>query len=407
MRGDREKLERNRAAAACCALVLLASGGGAVAQQERLISVRLDSALQWDTNVFRIPAGAPDPQAAFGRPGRSDRFARATLGLRLDKSYAQQQWIVDLAQTATRYEKFSSLNLDLFSYRAAWNWRLTPRVVGALSADRTQSEVDFEDARGIQRIVATTRNRSLTADAWLFGSWHLLGGLAESERKNSAAFVAQPDARTTGVDLGVRYVARSDGSITVTVRSRQGSQSGDPAAFVAGGFSEREHEIAVVWPVTGRSTLSGRLTRISRRHEDLPQRDFSGTAGELRHSWIPTARLNIGLSAVRTVVPFLFGTAASFRVEDTVAFSPSWQVSDKVVLRMNAARRSTEYLGAIVPPAGGPRRDVLRTVEFGASWTPHRKIVMGASLRQDRRTSTDAAFGFENTSAGLTAQIRF
>lgn len=400
------RLKRDGAAAACCALALLATDG-AVAQQERPITVRLDTALVWDTNVFRVPADAPDPQAALGRPGRSDRLARATLGLRLDKSYAQQQWIVDLARTATRYEKFTSLDRDFFSYRAAWNWRLTPRIAGALSADRSQSEVQFEDVRGIQRIVATTTNRSLTADAWLFGGWHVLGGVAASERKNSIPFVSLPDVHLTGADLGVRYVARSEGSVTVTLRSRQGSQFGDAAAFVAGGFSEREHEVAAVWPVTGRSSLSGRLTRISRRHDDLPQRDFSGTGGELRYSWMPTGRLNLGLAATRNVAPFLLGTAASFRVEDALAFTPSWQVSDKVVLRMNAFRRSTNYLGAIVPPAGGPRRDVLRSVELAASWTPHRRIAVGASLRQERRTSTDAAFGFENTSVGLTAQVRF
>lgn len=390
----------------CCAGALLGAMGAA-AQQEDPIAIRLDTAVQWDTNVFRLPEGAPDPQAALGRPGKSDRFARTTLGFRLDKAYAQQRFVVDLAQTATRYEKFTSLDRDFANHRAAWNWALTPRLNGTLSVERSQSEIQFEDARGAQLVVATTKNRAISADAWLFGGWHLIGGLAENERRNSAPFVSLPDSRTTGLELGVRYVARSSSSFTATVRSREGTLAGDPALFASGGFSEREHEIAGVWLVTGRSTLNGRLTWISRRHDAVPQRDFSGTAGELRYAWNPTGRLSVGVTATRTFQPFFAGTASSFRTEDTLSVSPAWRVSEKITLRMTAVRRSTEYLGALVPTAGDPRRDLVRSVEFGANWMPHRRIALGASLRHDRRSSSDAAFSFDNTVANVNASVRF
>src|SRR2546426_4836432 len=51
--------------------------------------------------VFRLPESA-DPQAQLGRSSKSDRISTTYAGLRVDKQYAQQRFLLDATVTAIR-----------------------------------------------------------------------------------------------------------------------------------------------------------------------------------------------------------------------------------------------------------------------------------------------------------------
>ena len=373
--------------------------------------LRLTGAMAWDSNVFRLPASAPDPQLALGRTGKADRSDVLTYGLRFDKSYSQQHFVVDLSRTQTRYDKFISLNRNTLSDLAQWDWRLGARLSGRLSADRTESVVDFEDIVGSRtRIVTRRTNRAFSIDGWLGDGWHLQAGLSNLESKNSTAFAASPSFTQTSGELGLNYIALSGNSITATARSRRGANTGQAVDFVNfldSGFAVQEHELAVSWVASGNSTLNGRLTRIERRNDHIAQRDFSGAAGELRYLWTPTGRLTLGLSAVRTLIPFTPDTRTSYKVDDTLSFTPAWAVAANTTLRMNLFRRTTDYLGPVVPVTGPLRRDVLTSAQVAVDWKPHDKVTLSASLQRDRRTSNDAAFTYDDTIARFNAALLY
>lgn len=373
-------------------------------------SLRAASTFTWDDNVFRLPASSPDPQSALGKPGKSDRFTATTFGFRFDKAYSLQQFQFDFSNTATRYDKFTSLNREANQYQGSWLWHLGPRITGVLGTGRSETTVDFEDSRGLQRIVSVSTTRNVNVDGRLFGGWHLLAGASTLESKNSQAFLALPNATQTSGDLGLKYVAESQSSITFNRRSTSGRfpvQAVDLITNLVGtGFSERTSELNATWIVSGKSTLSGRLTRIERRNEQFPQRDFARTGGELRYSWMPTGRLGLTVSALRNVSPFLQPTS-SFREDNTFSIGPTWTISSKTTLSMGANRTISEYLGPVVAVAGPVRRDVMRGQHIGIGWTPHASVTLGATLRQTRRTSTDSTLNFDDTSMIATASLAF
>ncbi len=374
------------------------------------LSLRLESSVNWDANVFRRPDSAADPQLDRGIGGKSDRSSRTSFGVNFDKTWSQQRVVFDAGQTAVRYDKFSSLDRDAFNYRGLWEWHLTPRISGTLSADSAESVVGFDHALAVQQIVTVTRNRGFTADGWLFGGWHLLAGVSEFERKNSQVFLAIPGITQTSGEIGLRYVTASQNSVTFTQRSRRGTNSGqavDFVNFIDSEFSVRESELAANWVMSGKSTLNGRLTRIERRNPNIPQRDFSATAGELRYAWTPTGKLTLNMSVQRKVSPFAQDTSVTYRVEDTLAFGPSWKVGEKTALRMNAYRRTSDFLGPVVAVAGPLRRDTLISAQLAADWTPHPKVTLSASVQRDRRSSTDAAFTFNDTITSINASLKF
>ena len=331
------------------------------AAQEDMLTARLSRHVTWDTNVFRLSDGAADPQLARGITGKSDQIATTTVGLSVDKAYSLQQFRFNVSQVATRHDKFSTLDRDAFNYTALWQWQLTPRISGALSADRAESAISFLDTQDLQRNVAVTVNRNATVDGWLFGGWHLLAGISETRRESTGTFVASPSNTQTNGEFGLRYIAASRSSVTATRRLRNGVNTGqavDLVNFIDSAFKVTESELNAAWIVSGKSTLNGRLTRIERRHKHVPQRDFSVVAGELGYVWAPTGRLSVSVSALRAVAPFTPSTSISYRIDDTLAFAPAWRVTDKTTLRMRAYRQVSDFAGAVVPVAGSPRRDM-------------------------------------------------
>src|SRR5712691_9315265 len=88
----------------------------AVAVQEHPVMALIGSSVTWDSNVFHLPASV-DAQAQLGKPAKSDRISTTYAGLRVDKPYAQQRFLLDLTGTAYRYDNFSFLDFNALQYQ--------------------------------------------------------------------------------------------------------------------------------------------------------------------------------------------------------------------------------------------------------------------------------------------------
>lgn len=398
-------------AALLCGFVFLSGLPlAACAQEDGPFKLILYATAGWDSNVFRVPSSAPDPQAALGKSGKVDRYDALTYGLRFDNSYAQQRFVVDLRETKTRYDKFSSLNRDSSANRAQWDWHAGPRISGTLSADFVESVIGFEDiAVGLRLITTSTESYRFSADGWMFGGWHLLAGASRVKFTTSQIFLATPSSDQNNAELGLRYVAGSGSSITGTWRSSRGvypGRGGSLGTSVDNTFTVSEAELSATWIASMRSTLSGRLTRIERRYSGASGLDFSGTAGELRYSWVPTGRLSVEAQALRTLAPF-FQLTSSYRADNTLAIGPNWIVGDKLSLSLRVNQTVSDYLGPVAPVAGPLRSDTTRGAQLTASWNPHRKLNLRASVNYARRDSNYANFEYDASFASLTASLNF
>lgn len=370
----------------------------------------LNAAEAWDSNVFRLPSGAPDPQAAQGNSGKSDRFTTLTYGVRFDKSYAQQRFVVDLSNTNVRYDKFTSQNRNAQNAHAQWDWHLSPRISGILSADHTESAVAQEDITLGRRLIKTTTDRQrFSVDGWLSGGWHLLAGASHSKYENSQVFVATPNSREINQEIGVRYDAASGSSITAMQRRTDGKypgQNGDLGNFINNKFTVRETELSATWIASARSTLNGRVTWIERSYKGPSQLDFSGLSGELGYSWTPSGRLSINASAQRNLMPY-FQLGSSYRADTTYSIGPTWTVSEKVRLNLGVNRLVNDYRGRVLDLPGPLRRDTTNSARISVSWAAHPVLTLGASAAVSRRRSNFDGFDFNDTTGNLTASVAF
>jgi exopolysaccharide biosynthesis operon protein EpsL len=354
----------------------------------------------WDSNLFRLPDAA-SPQ--------SDRIATAYVGLRIDKVYQQQEFRLNVTQSAVRYNKFSYLNFDPLDYGAAWLWHVSPRVSGTLTADRTQHLYSYQDTRNItQRNITTNNNYRFTADGSLFGGWHLLAEALYNKVDNEVAVPATPNYSESGGGGGVKYVSPSNNFIAANFRSVRGDYNRplDSVAVFDNGYSRNQGELLTEWATSAKSKFHGRVAWIDYKADNFSQRDFSGPAGRLVYTWIPTAALQFDFSAIRDLQSY-WDNLSSYRIVDVYSFVPVWTVSSRFVLRGELAYETDDYRQPVIPYNGPLRSDNTRRAAIGLDWAPTGNVTLGASVQREKRDSNFDFDEYSDTLGRVTATLRF
>jgi exopolysaccharide biosynthesis operon protein EpsL len=386
------------AAVAAAAATVLALP--AAAQQEHPIMGVVGTSETWDSNIFRLNDSAAP---------KSDRYNATYVGLRVDKPYAQQRFLLDVTETANHYKNFSNLNFNALQYRGAWQWTVTPRVSGTLSAERSQSLVNYADFRNTtQRNLRTSENEQASIDALLFGGWHLVGAAFHQQSRAEITFQV-PSYRATGGEGGIKYLFVSGNSAALNIRSTNGSylnQPLDPVALLDDGFKRSETELLANWTASGHSAFDGRLAWVDYRLNHFSQRDFSGPAARLAYRWTPSAKLSFSFGAAQDIYPWQ-DSSATYRVDRRLSVGPTWQAGPRTAIRMSLEHVSAGYRQPLPGFTGPEHHDTSRIASLGWDWKAWRNLSLNASVQRTQRTSTDASFDFHDTVATVGASLMF
>ena len=360
----------------------------------------VDYSVTTDSNLFRRP-GLANP--------RSDTINAASAALRADKTYSQQRFQLEVTEIVTRYNNSSYLNFDATNYRGSWLWSPSPSLNANFSADRSKSLALFEDTLTTQRNVSIRENQSLNLDGQIFGGWNWLAGISRSDQKSEQTIVNLPDQRTDSAEAGIKYLTLSGNSIVVTQRTSKGDYQNQSASPNVTGtnFKQNESELKGNWNLSEKSELTGRVARLKRTNNQIGQRDFSGMSGDLAYTWKPTSKLSLNVSANRSAMP-LQDPSFSYSANDSLSLAPTWQVTEKISAHLRLQRASSEYRGEGLVPATGPaRKDTTDSAEIGIDWSPLRKLSVKASFQQQRRSSNDALFEYDDKLAKISANWIF
>jgi len=377
-----------------------APSGGIGAPLEAARRITLGASVSHDSNVFRVPNLSSDPQ--------SETIATGFAGLRIDKPYAQQRYFLDATATAYRYRKFSHLDFTGLDYRAAWYWRLTPRLSGTLSADQTQSPTQFQEMVGRQSNVATTGNYVFNLDGWLFGGWHVLLGASQSNRTSEQSSLSnQPDYREFRGEFGVRYLFQSSSEIAVVGRRIDGDQGSrlinNVVVVSSTNYREDQSELRGFWKLSSQSEFTGRATYLDRRYDQTPGNNFHGTAGELGYTWLPTSKLSLRLTATRNIAPWQGSPSSNYTVSNTLSIAPTWQATATTSVYMTLQRIYDAY-----PSTGNTeRKDTTSIAGLGVNWRALRNLSLGANVLRQQRSSNDPFVEYDATIARLSASLLF
>jgi exopolysaccharide biosynthesis operon protein EpsL len=397
----------------------------AVADRGDTLNLTGGSTFLYDTNVFRLSNIVP--ASVVGSDTKSDLIITTTGTLSWDKFYSMQRFEVNGSLVDNRYHNFDYLNFLAKNGTAIWHWYLTPYFYGRLTGNHREALNNFADITGFanstNRNLRTENNVRFDGVFELDGAWRLVGGVAYDVRTNSRLLVQDFDNRVFSVEGGLRYVFPSGSSFTYKARAGFGEffkrEEPLPSQLFDTRFDEMEHELRLVWPMTGKTSIDGRVGHLARNHPHFPERNFDGFVGNLNVNWDVTGKTRIVAGWARDLNNFQLapGTfqgslffqpfSSSYVAANRVFIAPVWQITEKTSLRLRYDFTLRDHLGAIESLPGGNRTDTSHSGMIALDWQPIRALFISAALHRDHRSSDHRGFNFDSSAASISARLNF
>jgi exopolysaccharide biosynthesis operon protein EpsL len=398
----------------------------AVADAGDTFNVTGGTTFLYDTNVFRLSPLIP-PALVTGQDTRADLIITTTGTLSLNKHYSMQRFEVNGSLVDNRYHNFDYLNFLGKNGTAVWHWYLTPYFYGKLTGNHREALQNFADITGLlnstTKNLRTDNNARFDAVLELDGAWRLIGGLAYDVRTNSRLLVQDFDNTVLSVEGGIRYAFLSGSSLTYKVRQGYGEFYKRPvpneASLFDTQFDETEHELRLIWPVTGKSSIDARVGHYARKHPHIPVRDFDGFVGNFNLNWAVTSKTRAVLGWSRDLSnfqlapgsfqgsPYYEPFSTSYVSMNRVFFAPVWQITEKVALRLRYDYILRDHLGAVESLPGGNRTDTQHSGLIALDWQPLRALFISGALQRDHRSSDHRGFDFNSSAASVSARLNF
>ncbi len=380
-------------------LAALCVGSAAYAQAEppvKAFEFRAAAGIEHDNNVLRQNTNEI-----------TDNIYTLSAGARFDKRIGLQRVRADIEATAYKYQDQSNLDYNTLNYSAAWDWSLTPRFRGVLSADRRQyREVVTDSLTFANRVGRRTERTELLEGMYEVGaSWRALAGVRRTSNESTEPRSWDASPRVTSAHVGVGYETPKGSLLTLKYRRGDGEYTDASAGAAAGDFKEDEVELALKWPLTVKTMIEGRLAHLKRDHDIAPQLDFSGMVGGASVNWEVTGktRLIAGYSHDLVASGLITGGHVA---ADRIYITPVWQVSPQIALNARFDHTDRRWKDVSAGADVG-RSEKVQTIGVGVEWDPRPAFTVSAGLRGEKLKSSLPTSSYDATVFAVAVKARF
>jgi exopolysaccharide biosynthesis operon protein EpsL len=385
-------------------LILLASIA-ASADQFDTLTYTASAGVTYDDNLYKLPPGVNPP---IGHFIKSDVIKTETIGINLDKKYANQEVIFKGRITNNKYNEFSNLDYTNTVYSGSWNGNITPRLSFGASDSRTQSLNTYSNVNFYTQILTTVDSSSLNADWWFQSNWHLRFGISKSTTKSSQSVINNQSFTSQAVEWGAKFAPANGNSISLISRLIQNENTNavpDYTLLSDTRNKESQQELNFTWVLSGQSMLSGNVLNFNRRHPIFYQRDYSGVKEGLNYSWGISGKSSLNVSWNRAISSWI-DVGSSYSITDTASIASGWQLSTKIGIQASISHSKSNFFGAITAFTTS-RFDQTKSETLGLVWSPQQSLKLTASIQNLHRYSNYSSFEYSEKIASFSAQINF
>ena len=358
--------------------------------------LRAMGAVEHESNPLRLTAG-----------GQSDTILVAGVGLKLDRRYGLQRFRADVEANTYKYNTQSELDYSTVNYALAWDWSFTPRFHGVVSADQRQfQEVSTDPVTFANNVGRRTEMAQGVEGIYDLGAaWRLLGGIAHTEAKSTQPASWDGSPSVTSGRVGAGYEWASGTSLYATYRKGDGTYKDPTPGAIAGDFRERETQVHLKWPVTGKTSVDARIGHLARDHEFGGPSDFSGVVGSAAVIWDVTGKTRVVGGFIRDLSASGFATGGAVQ-SDRFYVGPVWRATAQVAVNARYEHVERDWKDV---PAGSPelgRNETSQILSAGVEWEPRRWVAVSGYARSEKQKSNLNA-GYRNNTIGAAAKFYF
>ncbi|WP_228522796.1 XrtB/PEP-CTERM-associated polysaccharide biosynthesis outer membrane protein EpsL [Methylophilus sp. 14] len=351
----------------------------------------------YDDNLFRVKNNQS-----------SDQITTSTAGVKLDKTYSLQRFIVDVSYVDYKYQTNDFLDFEALNYDAKWLWSLTPSLTGSLTTSRNKTLNGFSDFRSFTQNIRTIDISQFRAEYSPYKVWALIGGLTETDVTNSQTFNAIAEYNSTAFDYGARYSFASGSNLSFLGHKRNGQfdRALNSFSLFDNGFSENEYELDFVLKATGKSNLSSKLAHLSRDYDNFTVRNYDVWIGYIKYDLLLTGKIRANLDLTRTASPFETNYS-TYSVTDSANIGLSYLFSDKITFMLNGRLAQRDFRQGITPGLAN-RSDDEQSVSGSVTWRPIKNIGFTLSSIKSSRNASSAFnnFDYDDLTTSLMVDLK-
>ncbi len=401
----------SRAQAATLPLPAGIDDGSALSEPIRndALEVSATGQLQYDDNLYRLPAGASPTSLAGPQANRADYIETAALELDGQGIFGRQSYLIDAQANQNWFSRNTDLDYTGLNGAAVLNWSVGDRLAGEFGGLYTRTLADFASTYVYVKDLVDTSEGFATMRLEFLPHWMLIGGVRAGESLDSAAVLRFDNVRRQSANGGIEYDFGDDSTVGVQYRYTQG-RFDVPGLFngvpVSPNYTQNDTRLVVKYVLSGKTTLELNGGYLERSYQDTDFGRFAGEVGRAVFKWEMTRQSKLVLAGWRDLNAYV-EAEANYYVGNGASIAPVWSPIRKLSFSATASIENQHFLASgdnLVPTAA--HTDIVRSAEGKITYQPTTPLTLDLSFRHLNRTSSYPQFQYSDNIALLSFTLR-
>ena len=390
----------------------------ALQQRTTQLTLFVADSLNYDNNVYRLPANVTDLTALPGigrNPSRGDYTNSVSAGLDGEWVAGNRQSVdLDLRVDDNRFFRNTDLNNVSSTDHVAWNWALGGVLSGQVGADYARLFGGFVNTAVFSQDIVNRSDYFASMRYQVSPRWGLFGGLMGSTFSVSSAQVVFNNSTSKTFDIGTDYTKEGN-RIGFDYRY---NDSRSPNSAVLNGvnfdpdFREERARVLLRYALSEKTIIDASAGYQKRQYPSAAIGSFSGDIWRLAVQWQPTPKTQLLLGVWRQLAADLTAQT-DYYVDKGVSLTPEWIASEKLLFSVSLSRDTQNYRGS--NPVGAipvtfitqGRQDTVTGETGNMVYTPIKALALTLAVAHLKRDSNIPQFPFNDLQATASITYKF
>ncbi|WP_333874829.1 outer membrane beta-barrel protein [Methylobacter sp.] len=379
-------------------LFIYSPSAWSVADAGDLLQPIVSESLTYDDNLYRISGDRQlGPQMETG-----DFINNASAGGRIHKALGRQIFDLDLQVDDNRYAANTQLDNVSTKDSAVWRWQVGHGWSGKLGADYSRSLAGFANTQFFALDLLDRPEYYFDVRYQLNSNLRFDAGWRKSDTTHSAATRQNQNIEAQTSHGGVTFLTSHGNSLGVEYAHTDARFPLRQLSFGVGGvdiaYQENLARALFKYDYSPKLHFDGQVGYLIRSHPNLPQTDYQGAIWRIGMNWMPTAKTLVAVATWHELAAFA-ELASNYYISEGVSLTPSWNVSNKIVLSGQARIETQNHSGV--------RKDELFSSQVSVSYTPVNYAELNLAYQFYQRDSNRQFYSYVGDSITATVRLKF
>lgn len=364
----------------------------------------------YDSNIFRVK-DKEQVKSVTGDYQLSDFVTNVSVGVNLNYQLSRQEVNVLLKKDLVRYSHYSVQDASQEEINVAFALKAFDRISARINGGYTNTLVPKESYLTNQQDKQLNKNIGVLLN-YAMPSGFLIQTEARHERldysNKSLDYRESTNKSYTGI---LFYSPSSDKNYYIGYqRNYLDFDLPQPMAgiLVNNNSTGDTMKIGLNREIGSRVVLSLNAGYTSRKYDEFSARNFHGIIGKTELHYKITDKITLSADIERKLSEEL-SLNQTYSVHDVLGLTASYRPTVKIetYLRGSAGEKTFEGSANLFASSLPPRKDYLREIRTGVSWTPIRRLSADVLYRYSSRSSSLDVYNYTSQGAELGLSYKF